>query len=98
MLTLIVALKAVIEVALLALAGQALVGLLVGAAREHNPVYRLLEVLSRPPRRVARWISPRIVLDRHMTLVAFVLLAWTWLALTLAKLSICLDSGVNACR
>lgn len=98
MLTLIVALKAVTEVALLALAGQALVGLLAGAGREHNPVYRLLEIISRPPRRVARWCSPRVVLDRHVPLVAGVLLVWTWLVLTLVKLTVCLGPGVNACR
>lgn len=98
MLTLIVALKAVTEVALLALAGQAVLGVLAGSGREGNPVYRLLEMLSRPPRRVARWVSPRVVLDRHMPLVAFVLLGWVWLALTWAKLSFCLAPGVNACR
>lgn len=98
MLTLIVTLKAVTEVALLALAGQALVGLLAGARREHNPVYRLLEIISRPSRCVARWVSPRVVLDRHVSLVAGVLLAWSWLALTLAKLAVCLGPGVNACR
>jgi hypothetical protein len=97
MLTLIVALKAVTEIALLALAGQALLGLLAGAGRDRNPVYRLLELLSRPPRRVARWISPRVVLDRHVPLVAFVLLVWAWLALTAVKLSVCLPAGGHAC-
>lgn len=98
MLTLIVALKAVTEIALLALAGHALLGLLAGASRDHNPVYRLLELLSRPPRRMARWISPRVVLDRHVPLVACVLLVWAWLALTAIKLSVCLPAGgVSAC-
>lgn len=97
MLTLIVALKAVTELALLALAGQALLGLLAGAGRDRNPVYRLLELLSRPPRRVARWISPRVVLDRHVPLVAGILLVWAWVALTVAKLSLCLPSGGAGC-
>lgn len=97
MLTLIVALKAVTELALLALAGQALLGLLAGAGRDRNPVYRLLELLSRPPRRVARWISPRVVLDRHVPLVAGILLVWAWVALTVAKLSLCLPSGGVGC-
>lgn len=98
MLTLILAIKAVTEIALLALLAQGVLGVLIGGGRLHNPVYRLLQVLSQPLVRMARWLSPRPVQDRHVPLVAFILLMWVWLGATLAKVWICLQAGVNSCR
>ena len=92
------AVKLIAEIALMALLGQWLLGLLAGAKRDSNFFYKLLQVLTQPFVRVARWISPRIVLDRHIPLVAFLLLAFGWLAATLAKIDLCLKIGVEACR
>lgn len=97
MLFLIVALKAVTEIALLALLGQAVLWVLAGRGREHNPVYRLFRVLTGPVISLARRVSPRQVLDRHVPLVAALLLGWLWLALTWAKLSLCVSAGGGAC-
>ena len=97
MLTLILALKAVTEIALLALLGQGLVGVLSGQGRAGNPFYRVLQVVGRPFVSLARRLSPRWVLDRHVPLVAFVLLAWAWVALTMAKVSVCVQIGVDQC-
>lgn len=91
-------LKLIAEIALLALAGQWLLGLLVGAQRERNVVYRLLAVLTAPFLRLTRRLSPRVVLDRHIPLAAFGLLLALWLAATLAKVSLCLQIGVQQCR
>lgn len=98
MLTLILALKAVTEIALLALLGQGLLGTLSGPQRFHNPFYRLLQAVGQPFVSLARRLSPRWVLDRHVPLVAFVLLAWAWVAMTLAKVSVCVQIGVEQCR
>jgi len=97
-LLLVSALKLVAEIALMALLGQWLLGLMAGAKRETNFFYRVLQVMTQPFVRIARLISPRVVLDRHVPLVAFLLLAFTWLFATATKISICVQIGVEACK
>ncbi len=89
MLWLAVTLKLLAEIALMALIARGVLGLLAGAARERNPVYRLLDLLSRPALRLFRAISPRRVLDRHLPLLATLGLAWIWLAALMLKVSAC---------
>jgi hypothetical protein len=91
-------LKTITEIALMALVGQWVLGLLAGAKRDTNFFYRLLDVMTRPFVRLARLLSPRIVLDRHVPLVAFLLLAFGWLVLTVAKINICVEIGVEQCK
>ena len=98
MLLLVSSLKLIAEIALLAFAGQWLLGLLAGRRRDTNFFYRLLQTLTSPFVRGARWITPRIVLDRHLPLVAFLLLTFTWLVATVTKINLCLQSGVNLCK
>ena len=98
MLLLVTSIKLVAEIALLSLAGQWLLGLLAGAKRDANFFYRLLGVLTGPIVRGARWLAPRVVLDRHVPLVAFLLLSFVWLFATLLKIQLCLETGVQACR
>lgn len=90
--------KLVAEIALLALAGQFVLGLLAGAKRDQNPFYQVLTLLGRPFVRVARFITPRFVLDRHLPLVAFLILGFVWLAATMAKINHCLSIGVHLCQ
>jgi hypothetical protein len=90
--------KLLAEIALLALAGQWVVGLLAGTARDGNPFYRVLQLLGRPWVRAARWISPPVVLERHLPLVAFLVLTLVWIAAAVAKIRICLDIGVTLCK
>jgi uncharacterized protein YggT (Ycf19 family) len=78
-------LRALVEVALLSLLGQGLVGLLSGARRLNNPVYQLFAVITRPVVRMTRFLTPRVILDRHVPFVAFFLLFWLWLFLAWAK-------------
>jgi uncharacterized protein YggT (Ycf19 family) len=96
--TLLSALKLITEVALLALVGQWVLGWLVGARRQGNVFYQMLQVISRPALWLARRLSPRLVLDRHVPLVAFLLLSLAWIVLTLGKIGHCLDAGMVACR
>jgi hypothetical protein len=98
MLLLVSSVKLVAEIALLALAGQFVLGLLAGARRETNLFYKLLQTLTGPFVKGVRLVTPRIVLDRHIPLAAFVLLAMVWVVATLAKINLCLQIGVEQCR
>ena len=97
MLTLILALKAVVEVAAMAVLGRSLLGLLVGAQRESNLAYQVLHAVAWPALRLARLLSPRIVIERHLPLVALLLLGFAWIAVTGWKISHCRAIGVAAC-
>jgi hypothetical protein len=98
MLALATTVKLLAEIALLALLGQWVVGLLAGRARERNPFYRVLQLIARPWVKAARWISPAVVIDRHLPLVAFAVLLLIWGAAAVAKVSICLQIGIALCK
>ncbi|HAJ13220.1 MAG: hypothetical protein PHQ87_04300 [Hydrogenophaga sp.] len=98
MLLLISSIKLVAEIALMALLGQGVLGLLAGARRGDNLVYQLLRQVSFPFVRLTRWLTPRIVLDRHVPAVAFLWLVFVWLGAVWAKIAHCLDIGVHLCR
>ena len=97
MLTLILALKALVEVAAMAVLGRSLLGLLVGPRRDGNLAYQLLHLVASPALRLARLLSPRIVIERHLPLVALLLLGFAWIAVTGWKVSHCRAIGVAAC-
>ena len=90
--------KLIAEIALLAMAGQWVLGLLAGPRRESNFFYRLLQILTSPVVKAVRLITPRFVLDRHIPLAAFLALLSVWLVSTIAKVNLCLQMGVQACR
>ena len=92
------AVKLVAEIALLALAGRFILGLLAGSRRDGNFFYRILEAMTQPFIRGARLITPRAVLDRHVPLAAFVLMLTVWLIATLVKVETCLKIGIEQCR
>lgn len=98
MLLFVSAVKLVTEIALMALAGQFLLGLLAGQKRESNFFYKLLQVLTGPFLKGTRLITPRIVIDRHIPLAAFVLLSMVWVLSTIVKINLCLQIGVEQCR
>lgn len=83
------ALKALAEVAGLALIGQGLVGFLAGKSRQDNFVYRIFQVVTSPIYKFSRFISPRFIADTYMGLVSFLLVFWSWVALIFAKGYIC---------
>jgi hypothetical protein len=98
MLTLISAIKLIAEIALLALFGQWVLGLLSGQKRDKNLFYQILQQIGRPFVLLARFVSPRFVLERHHPLVAFLLLGFVWVMATAAKISHCLKIGVQLCQ
>ena len=92
----IVILKALTEVAGVAMIGQGLLWVLAGAKRDQNLVYNLFKAVTSPVRKAARAITPRIVLDQHIGLVAFFLLIVLWVALTAFKIKLALESALAA--
>jgi hypothetical protein len=58
----------------------------------------LLSVVTGPFIKGTRLITPRVVIDRHMTLAAFVLLTLVWVAATLTKIDLCLKVGIQVCQ
>jgi hypothetical protein len=97
MLWVIVSTKVLVEVALLALLGQLVLGWLIGPKRVGSGVYRLLQIVASPAHRLADALSPRWVLVQHRPWVALALLALAWAGLTIAKIVHCLDAGVARC-
>lgn len=98
MLTILLLVKLVAEIALFSLMGRAALVLLTRGKPQGNWVYGLFRTLSQPFVRVVAWCSPRFVLARHHPLAAFCLLAAVWLWVTVAKIQFCLQSGLHACR
>ncbi|MDF2466384.1 MAG: hypothetical protein K0Q43_4619 [Ramlibacter sp.] len=98
MLILVSIIKLLAEIALMALLGQGVLAVLAGAKRDQNVFYQLLQVMTRPFIAGTRLITPKVVLQRHVPIVAALLLFFVWLAATFAKISICVQIGVEACK
>jgi hypothetical protein len=86
----IVILKALTEVAGVAMLGQGVLWVISGARRDQNPIYAIFRILTLPVMKVTRWVTPRVILDRHLGLVGFFLLAVIWVGLTVVKIRIVL--------
>jgi hypothetical protein len=89
--------KALVELAGLFILGQGVLYVLAGRNREANFFYQLLKTLTRPVYALARFVTPKIVLDRHIPMVAFIVLFWLWVFLTIAKIQVCVGHG-DLCR
>ena len=92
----IVILKALTEVAGVAFLGQGVLWVLAGSKRNQNIVYNLFKTITSPATRATRIITPRIIIDAHIGLVAFFLLVVLWLALTAFKIKLVLDGAAAA--
>ena len=98
MLLVVNVLKLLAEIALMALFGQWVLGLLAGARRDQNLFYQIFQVVTRPLVSGVRRITPRVVIDRHVPLVAFLLLSFVWLIATITKIDICVQIGIHLCK
>jgi hypothetical protein len=92
----IVILKALTEVAGVAFLGQGVLWVIAGAKRDQNMVYNLFKSVTSPVTRVTRAITPRIIIDAHIGLVAFFLLMLLWVVLTAFKIKIVLENAPAA--
>jgi len=95
MLMLLDILKALLEVAGLALLGQGLLFLFAGSKRQGNVVYQGLATVTRPVIRFTRFITPRVVLDRHLGAVAFLFVAMAWFFVLVEKQSVCTEGALG---
>ena len=90
--------KLIAEIALMALVGRGLVSMLAGDRRDSNFFYQILSMLTMPLERMVRLITPRIVIDRHIPIVTFLILTMIWFAALVVKINTCLSIGVELCK
>ncbi len=88
----VVILKALVEIAGLALLGQGLLVILAGQQRHQNMFYTALKVITSPVFKVTRFIAPRFIVDQHIGFLAFFILMVLWFALTIAKIRMVLGT------
>ncbi len=87
-----------LAVPLLAIAGQGVVYMLTrvfGQEPKANFFYRLLEVIGSPFTRLARFVTPKFVADRHLPLVALSLLAVAYVWTMIAIANVCVGAGLG---
>jgi hypothetical protein len=89
----VVILKALTEVAAVGMLGQGLLYVLAGRRRDQNIVYQLFQTITSPVMKATRFITPRIVLDRHIWLVSVLLLGMLWMALTVLKVKLVIEGA-----
>jgi len=88
-----------IFVAAMALVGQLVVGLFSWRRRHTNVVYQLFGIVVRPVVRAVRFITPRLVLDQHVPVVAFFLCVVAYFAIGFAHRDVCLsDLSQRGCE
>jgi hypothetical protein len=92
----IVVLKALTEVAAVAMIGQGLLYVLAGSKRNENAIYGIFKTITSPVMKATRWITPKFVLDQHLGMVAFFLLMVLWVGLTVLKIRIVLENAPRA--
>lgn len=93
MLDLVVILKALTEVAGMALIGQGILFLLAGANYRKNIPYVILATVTRPVFVVARFLAPRFVPEGFIWMLTPALVLITWILLTYLKIKLVLAGG-----
>ena len=91
----IVILKALTEVAGVAFLGQGVLWVIAGTKRQQNLFYNLFKTVTSPVTKATRAITPRLIVDAHIGLVAFFLLMVLWLVLTVVKIRMVLDASAT---
>lgn len=95
-LLLVVIVKALAELAGMFLLGRGALYLLAGRKRDANLFYQIMCVVTDPLIKATRWITPRVIIDRHIPFVALVLLLWIWLGSIWLQAQMC-SSGRADC-
>jgi len=88
-------LKASSEILAFSLVGQGILWLVAGKSRETNFVYRTFAAITRPVVRLARFITPRVVLDRHVWMVAVLIVIIVWVGSSSQKLKLCMTEAAS---
>jgi hypothetical protein len=87
--------RVLVEVAGYTLIGQGILALFAGKSKDNNFVYRLMQTITTPPIKLVRFITPRLIIDRHIPFVTFFLLFWLWIGLAAAKRYVCLSQALG---
>jgi len=87
--------RLLVEIAGYSMLGQGLLYMLAGAKRDQNMFYGILKTITSPVIRATRFITPRFVVDAHIPFVAFFLLFWIWIGVSIAKRYVCLTNGLQ---
>jgi hypothetical protein len=90
--------KLVLEIALFALAGQGVVWMMiraVGQQAERNFAYRALQTIAMPFTKLVRFVTPKLILDRHVPWATFALLAIAWVWTTFSIANACIGAGLT---
>lgn len=87
-------LRALVEVAGMFLLAQGALYVLAGGTREKNIVFQLFRLLTRPVIVATRFITPRVIVDKHIPFVAFFLLFWLWILLAYVRQVVCQLNGL----
>ena len=98
MLAVLNAVQLVLYIALLALLGQGVLFIIAGARRDSNFFYQLLQIVTKPFTRPVRWLTPKQVADRHVPVVAFMLLLVIYAVVTFEKINLCVSQNMAGCK
>jgi len=88
--------KAICEILALAFLGQGVLWLVAGKSRESNFVYKMFAAVTRPVMWLARAIMPRFVLDRHIWMVAVLIVFASWVIAGQQKLKHCVTESPDS--
>jgi hypothetical protein len=92
----LVIVQTLLLVAGLSLLGQMIVGLFNWGRRRENIVYQLLGIVASPAVKLARLVSPRVVMDEHVPAVAFLLLVVGYFVVGFFHRDVCLADLTQA--
>jgi hypothetical protein len=98
LLTFLTLMQLVLYIPMLALVGQGILHVLAGPRRQSNFFYQLLQLLSKPFTFVVRKITPRQVGDHQVPIVTFFLVVLAYIVVTLERIQLCVQLGVEVCR
>jgi uncharacterized protein YggT (Ycf19 family) len=93
---LLVIVHTLILVAGLSLLAQGIVGIFNWRRRHENFVYQLFSIITKPVVSFVRLITPRVILDEHVPLVAFLLLLFGYFGIGLWHRDVCLRDLTQA--
>jgi hypothetical protein len=96
-LLIVVIAKSLVELAGLFIFGQGVLYLLAGKNRERNLFYQIFQIVTRPLYKAIRFVTPRVVIDRHIPYLTLIVLGWIWLGLTFWLLPSMCASGKYDC-
>jgi hypothetical protein len=82
---LISAVRAMLEVLLLCLLGQLILYVVAARGRGKNPIYRLFDLITGPPRRLVAMLLPRTFSANAVGALTFLTALLLWLGLAILR-------------